>query len=97
MNSPAKETSVMAIVSLVSGILGWTIAPFLGSIIAVITGHMARSEIRKNPATKDGDGLALAGLILGWVNILTWVLGIIFFGGMLLAMFGLIFAANGAH
>jgi len=97
MNSPAKETSVMAIVSLVSGILGWTIAPFLGSIIAVITGHMARSDIRKNPTTKEGDGLALAGLILGWVNILTWVIGIIFFGGMLLAMFGLIFAANGAH
>jgi len=97
MNAPVKETSVMAIVSLVSGILGWTIAPFLGSIIAVITGHMARSDIRKNPATKDGDGLALAGLILGWVNILSWVLGIIFFGGMLLAFFGLLFAANGGH
>lgn len=63
MNIPVKETSVMAIVSLVSGILGWTLLPWLGSIVAVITGHMARKEVRSNPDTIEGDGMALAGLI----------------------------------
>jgi hypothetical protein len=43
-----RRTSNLAIVSLVCGVLGWTLAPFLGSIIAVITGHMARAEIRRS-------------------------------------------------
>jgi len=97
MNTPLKETSPLAIVSLVSGILGWTLLPWLGSIVAIITGHMARSEIRANPATKDGDGLALAGLIMGWamvvLSILTILVIMLFFGG-LLAFLG-IAAANG--
>lgn len=89
MDTPAKENSTLAVVSLVSGILGWTLAPFIGSIVAVVTGHMARKEIRDNPATKDGDGLAIAGLIMGWVSIATWILVMLFFGGLLLAMVGL--------
>ena len=89
MDTPAKENSTLAVVSLVSGILGWTLAPFIGSIVAVVTGHMARKEIRNNPATKDGDGLAIAGLIMGWVSIATWILVMLFFGGLLLAMVGL--------
>ena len=97
MNTPLKETSPLAIASLVSGILGWTLLPWLGSIVAIITGHMARSEIRANPTTKDGDGLALAGLIMGWamiaLSILTILVIMLFFGG-LLAFLG-IAAANG--
>ena len=97
MNTPVKETSPLAIVSLVSGILGWTLLPWLGSIVAIITGHMARSEIRANPATKEGDGLALAGLIMGWamiaLSILTILVIMLFFGG-LLAFLG-VAAANG--
>lgn len=97
MNTPLKETSPLAIASLISGILGWTLLPWLGSIVAIITGHMARSEIRANPATKDGDGLALAGLIMGWamiaLSILTILVIMLFFGG-LLAFLG-IAAANG--
>jgi len=97
MNSPVKETSALAITSLISGILGWTLLPWLGSIVAIITGHMARSEIRANPAAKEGDGMALAGLIMGWsmviLSILTVLVIILFFGG-LLAVLGAA-AANG--
>jgi hypothetical protein len=97
MDTPIKETSVMAIVSLVSGILGWTLLPWLGSIVAVITGHMARKEIRSNLDTKEGDGLALAGLIMGWsmiiLSIVTLIIIILFFGGVL-AILGAT-AANG--
>ncbi|HQQ59020.1 MAG TPA: DUF4190 domain-containing protein, partial [Thermomonas sp.] len=50
MNVPARQTNSLAVVSLVCGILGWTLLPFLGSIIAIICGHMARSEIRRSPA-----------------------------------------------
>jgi ABC-type antimicrobial peptide transport system permease subunit len=76
----------VAIVSLVAGLLGWTFAPWLGSIIAIITGHMARAEIRRDPAGLEGDGLAVAGLVLGWAMILlsvfTVVAIVLFFGGI---------------
>jgi hypothetical protein len=86
MTTPVRRTSSMAIVSLVAGLLGWTFAPWLGSIIAIITGHMARAEIRRDPAGLEGDGLAVAGLVLGWAMILLSVFTVLaivlFFGGV---------------
>lgn len=64
-----RKTSTMAIVSLIGGIAGWTIAPFIGSIVAVITGHMAKNEIKASAGTLDGDGLATVGLVLGYVSL----------------------------
>jgi len=70
MNSIAPGTSGTAIASLIFGILSWLMLPFIGAIIAVILGHIARSEIRRAPpGTIEGDGLALAGLILGWIQL----------------------------
>lgn len=81
-----RQTSTLAIVSLVAGILGWTLLPFLGSIGAIVTGHLARAEIRREPQRLDGDGLALAGLILGWLSVATWIAAalafVLFFGGL---------------
>ena len=87
-----KQTSTMAIVSLVSGILGWTLLPLLASVVAVITGHMARSEIRRNPDTIEGDGLAIAGLVLGWLSIALAVLTLIFTVVLIIFVFGSIAA-----
>ena len=86
MNATMRTTSPLAIISLVSGILGWTLLPLLGSIVAVITGHMARGEIRRAPDRLEGDGLAIGGLILGYASILMAVFAVIafilFFGGL---------------
>jgi hypothetical protein len=94
--APLRTTNALAIVSLVSGILGWSVVPWLGSIIAVITGHMARAEIRRNPDTQEGDGIAIAGLVLGWamlglsiLGVLLVLLAILFFGTAILAAVGL--------
>ena len=62
-------TSSMAIISLIGGIAGWTILPFLGSIAAIICGHIAKSEIKKSAGAIGGNGMATAGLILGYVSI----------------------------
>jgi len=59
----------MAIVSLIGGIAGWTVLPFLGSIVGIITGHMAKSEIKKSGGMVTGNGMATAGLILGYLSI----------------------------
>ena len=84
--NPARTTSSLAIASLVSGILGWTLLPVLGTLVAIVTGHMARAEIRRSGGALEGDGLAIGGLILGWLSALLWVIGIVvlfmFLGGL---------------
>lgn len=63
------QNSTMAIISLVAGIAGWTLLPFLGSIGAIITGHMAKNEIKKSGGMLTGNGMATAGLIMGYLSV----------------------------
>ena len=57
-------TNGFAIASLVLGILWiW----WVGSILALIFGYVARKQIRERNET--GDGLAIAGIVLGWVGV----------------------------
>lgn len=81
-NAPATtpKTSGLAIASLVCGITAWTILPiFITAIAAVITGHMAKKEIRTAGGTLSGNGMATAGLILGYINIVVFILAVIAF------------------
>ena len=81
-----RQTSTLAVVSLIFGILGWILIPWIGSLVAIVTGHLARGEIRRSPATLDGDGMAIAGLVLGYAMLALSLLGIVFlllfFGGL---------------
>lgn len=81
---PPPQTNTWAIVSLISSILSWIGLFGLGGIVAVITGIVARNQIRENPATQTGDGLALAGIILGGVNVLVTCIGILCFAAVIL-------------
>lgn len=74
--SYSPPTSSMAVVSLVAGILGLSLFPFIGSIVALITGNMAKNEIRDSRGALGGEGLAKAGVILGWIGIILGILGI---------------------
>lgn len=86
MQAPVRQTNVLAILSLIAGILGWTLLPILGSLAAIVTGHMARGQIRREPERYDGDGLAIGGLVLGWSSVILAVLAVVvvvlFFGGI---------------
>ena len=63
-------THPLAIVSLVLSILGlMPILPLVGSIAGIVTGRIARREIRSNPTLNSGDGIAQAGIILGWIGV----------------------------
>jgi hypothetical protein len=66
---PTKPNSNMAIASMVLGLLGWTLLPGLASIAAVITGHMAKKEIKESMGQLAGDGMATAGLIMGYASV----------------------------
>lgn len=86
MNIGLRQTNTLAIVSLIFGILGWTMLPLLGGIVAIVTGHLARGEIRREPERLQGDGLAVGGLILGYaalaLGILAVLIFVVFFGGL---------------
>src|SRR5437016_4388845 len=63
------KNSGLAIASLVLGILSLTCFYLFSGIPAVICGHMAHSRIRRSGGALEGGGLALAGLITGYIGI----------------------------
>ncbi len=81
LDEPPSRSSGLAVASLVLGILSFAVAslaldilPFASaglfcSIPGIITGHMDRSRIRQAPNFGDA-AMALAGLILSYLNIL---------------------------
>ncbi len=74
------HTSTLAIVALVSGILANFCCFGVASIVAIVCGFMARSEIQRDPNITGG-GMAVAGIVLGFVS----------FGvGLLLVMLGVL-------
>jgi len=68
MTEQPKQTAGTAVTSLVLGILGFLPIGFFTAIPAVICGHIAKSKIKKD-SNLTGDGMALAGLIMGYVQI----------------------------
>jgi hypothetical protein len=70
---PAAPTNTLAILALVFG--------FVFPIAGIVCGHIARSQIKRTG--ESGDGLAVAGLILGYVltglTVLFVVIYMIFF------------------
>lgn len=80
----SAPTSGMAIASLILGISGLTILPFFASIAAIIIGVMARNEIRQRPDELGGDGLAVAGIVMGWIAVGIALLGLLLGGGFML-------------
>jgi hypothetical protein len=80
--SVALPTSGLAVASLVSGVAGLILLPLVGCVLAIILGYMARREIRQRPGEISGDGLALAGIVLGWIGVGLIVVACLFFGGL---------------
>ena len=79
MNELARtaKTSAQAIWSLILGILSFLCFGLFTGIPAVICGHLARSNIRKSQGALTGSGMALAGLILGYIGIVVTTIGIV--------------------
>jgi len=72
---PVQEGSKsQAVASLVLAILSFACMGPVGSIPAIILGHFALSNIRKGRMPADARGLAVAGLVLGYINIAILVL-----------------------
>ena len=89
-SAPFLPTSSLAVISLVSGILGFTMLPVLGGIAALITGYMARKETRSAPPAASGDGMATAGIVMGYVQIGLAVVGVCCFVAYLVIVLGIV-------
>jgi hypothetical protein len=72
-----RATNTMAIASLISSILGFTAVPLIGSIVGVILGHIALSQISETG--DEGHGLAVAGLVIGYGVIALAIFGLLLF------------------
>ncbi len=69
-----QKTNGLAIASLVLGII-----PLcgIGSILAVVFGYMAKNQIDNSGGAESGRGMAIAGIVLGWIWIGVIVLFIV--------------------
>lgn len=68
-----RTTNGFAIASLV---LGFVWMAWIGSVAAVVCGHMALAQIRRSGGRQTGKGIAVAGLALGYLGLLTLALTI---------------------
>ena len=74
---PKPQISGLAIASLVLSCLTVFLGPF-GCLPGVVCGHLARRQIRKAPNTYYGNGVALAGLIVGYTFLVIMVIMVLF-------------------
>lgn len=81
----AKQTSGLAIASLICGVIG-LLGPFLcflPSVLGVggiVCGHLALGQIKRASDRLNGRGLAIVGLISGYLSIVIVLLCVAFFG-----------------
>lgn len=77
--APVRRTNGLATASLIMGIVGFFVCPIIG-VGAVISGLIARKRIRTSG--EDGSGLALAGLIMGWITTALTAFVMLFYLGV---------------
>jgi hypothetical protein len=70
----ARKTNGFAIASLILGVLWFY---WVGSVLALIFGYVGKSQIDKSGGTQDGRGLAIAGIVLGWIGVAVLIVFII--------------------
>ncbi|PKQ26817.1 MAG: hypothetical protein CVT64_03790 [Actinobacteria bacterium HGW-Actinobacteria-4] len=84
---PSAPTNVLAIVSMITSILGVIMLPIIASIAGIIMGHIAKKQIAQTG--EQGEGMAKAGLIVGYAGLVLW--GLFFLA--YIAFFVFVFAA----
>jgi hypothetical protein len=78
--SRGAETHALAVVSLILSIVSFVMClGWFASVPAVICGHIAMGKIKRDPSSFTGSGVALSGVIVGYVNIgLSLIFGVIY-------------------
>jgi hypothetical protein len=80
---PAPRIAPLAIVSVVLAVLSFACIPIFPVIPAIVCGHVAWSKISKSGGALQGKGIAIVGLIVGYLAIPWAVLQVWFLVGMI--------------
>jgi hypothetical protein len=83
---PMPQSSSKATAALVLGICGIFVVPVICSILALVFGYQGRTEIDQSNGYLTGRGMAVAGIVLGWVGIALAVVGLLIFLVLLAAI-----------
>jgi hypothetical protein len=79
VGSQPAPTDSMAVCALVFGLIGLFCFPLVG-IGGVICGHIARKRASESPIPTSSGGIALAGLICGYLSLVVLLLIVVFYG-----------------
>ena len=75
------QQNTMALVSMILGIVSIVMCMgALTGIPAIICGHIARKQFRESPTPQTGEGMATAGLLMGYILTILTILGAIAYG-----------------
>ena len=74
-----QRTNGLAVASLVTGLFFWCF--LVPGVVAIVLGYLALEQIDRSGGSLTGRGMAIAGIILGWVGI--GVLGLMALGWFL--------------
>ena len=66
-NGLAIASMVLSITSVFLGIF------FVPQILGIVFGHVSMAQIRRSQGTEQGAGMAIAGLVVGYVMLVLWI------------------------
>lgn len=72
MPGASAPNNQLAVWSLVASCIGFICG--VGSIVGIILGFVAKNQIKESGGTQGGDGLATAGIVIGFATILFGIL-----------------------
>jgi MFS family permease len=77
---PARTTNGLSLAAMIVSIISLALCAGAPGIVGAIMGHVGRRQVRERG--EEGDGFALAGIIVGWIGFGIFVLVILFYVGV---------------
>ncbi len=71
--SATPTLNVKAVLAFVIAFVGLFTCPLLGAVIGVILGGQAKTEIDRSGGMQTGRGLATAGVVIGWIAVVVFL------------------------
>jgi len=88
------QTNGLAVASLVLGIVSLACSHCITAIPGVILGHVALKQIRASGGTQTGEGMAIAGLVTGYISL--GIVALVVLAYVVIGLLMFLFAAVGA-
>ena len=89
------QTNGLAVASLVLGIISLACSQCLTAIPGIIFGHIALGQIRRSGGTQGGRGLAIGGLVTGYISVgIVLLIAVVYAAIVLLGIGGAVISSH---